>query len=451
MVNLNQLKELILAIQSEILKYNTQNDQYQQNRPNIKNPYLKHYISEIQRYKTALNFSIKKTLRRFPLEIQFPELEAIIIYCTYRIQKENASYRTLIEELSQLRISQKEKNEISRFLVNITKFSWEKALKGKNPEEKLSIQASIPSFIINQLKSVMNLPKIKSEIDALNSNATQGELSFWIYNFFDENFINEVFRDLKRNKIQFIQDNNIPFLFTIPLSQKGKLIQSKSYLERKLFIQEKPSVAAIIALDPQLGDLILDLSAAPGMKTLLIDAMSRHRAIIVANDLRFDRLQFLNSLNTINLRSKVNILNGDGLNLPFRDNILFDKILLDAPCTGSGTFANNPELKWRQKPSFLHRNMQLQLELIQKSKELLKPGGIIVYSTCSLYPEEGELQIRQHLHDFEPMKLPYWIPKSYNLNFPNVEKQKSRSQGRFYPYENGTIGFYIAKYRKPEN
>ncbi|MHA1721151.1 MAG: hypothetical protein ACTSXK_16660, partial [Promethearchaeota archaeon] len=76
MVNLYQLKELILAIQSEILKNNTQNDQYQQNRPNIKNPYLKHYINEIQRYKNALNFCIKKTLRRFPLEMQFPELEA---------------------------------------------------------------------------------------------------------------------------------------------------------------------------------------------------------------------------------------------------------------------------------------------------------------------------------------------------------------------------------------
>ncbi len=122
----------------------------------------------------------------------------------------------------------------------------------------------------------------------------------------------------------------------------------------------------------------------------------------------------------------------------------FDKILLDAPCTGSGTFTNNPELKWRQNKRFLQRNIFLQEQLLLSALDLLKIGGTLVYSTCSLYPEEGEYQIQKIKSDkVRPEEIPSWIPSSYNIT-----GFSQKGTGRFLPAEHDTNGFFLAKLTK---
>ena len=122
---------------------------------------------------------------------------------------------------------------------------------------------------------------------------------------------------------------------------------------------------------------------------------------------------------------------------------MFDKILLDAPCTGSGTFSSHPELKWRQNHKFLNQNLFLQRNLIEKAFSMLKLGGILLYSTCSLYLEEGELQIDKVLDRFEIEKLPSWISPNYKIN-----KTAISGAGRFFPVVHNTNGVFIAKLKK---
>ncbi|MHA1919632.1 MAG: SAM-dependent tRNA/rRNA cytosine-C5 methylase, partial [Promethearchaeota archaeon] len=115
----------------------------------------------------------------------------------------------------------------------------------------------------------------------------------------------------------------------------------------------------------------------------------------------------------------------------------------DAPCTGSGTFSTHPELKWRQNQIFLNQNVLLQRNLLQKAFFMLKPGGILLYSTCSFYPDEGELQINKVLDKFEMEKLPTWISSSYKINDNTLD-----GAGRFFPTIHNTNGFFIAKLKK---
>ena len=126
-----------------------------------------------------------------------------------------------------------------------------------------------------------------------------------------------------------------------------------------------------------------------------------------------------------------------------------DRILLDAPCTGSGTFTSNPELKWRQSDKFLRRNVLLQHELLKAAIRLLKVGGTLVYSTCSLYPEEGEYQIQKLINSSKKQvtltSVPSWLPPSYKINGSYIE-----GAGRFLPSEHNTIGFFVAKLIKNE-
>ena len=118
---------------------------------------------------------------------------------------------------------------------------------------------------------------------------------------------------------------------------------------------------------------------------------------------------------------------------------------LDAPCTGSGTFLTNPELKWRQNQKFLNQNIVLQRKLFETALKLLKYEGIIVYSTCSLYPEEGEHIIMNFLKDLDPQMLPDWISPSYSIN-----GSKLPGTGRLFPAIHHTKGFFIGKFKKKE-
>jgi len=198
-------------------------------------------------------------------------------------------------------------------------------------------------------------------------------------------------------------------------------------------------------MDPQENDKICDLCAAPGMKTSLIAQNSQNKANIVALDFNLARLKQIKPMMQKTSSENYHIIHGDGLNPPIRETkgIFFDKILLDAPCTGSGTFSSHPELKWRQNQKFLNQNVFLQRKLIDKAFNMLKPGGILLYSTCSLYPEEGELQIIKVLDKFDIEKLPSWISPSYK-----IDKTALSRVGRFFPIIHNTNGFFIAKLKK---
>ena len=134
----------------------------------------------------------------------------------------------------------------------------------------------------------------------------------------------------------------------------------------------------------------LDLCAAPGSKSTQIASMLGDDSLVVCGDLHRHRLQSLksiaNKLAVTNLRTVV--LDGSR-KLPFPDDA-FDAALVDAPCSGLGTLARHPEIKWRLEEHELGRLSALQTELIQNAATTLKPGGILTYSVCSTEPEEGE-------------------------------------------------------------
>src|SRR5258706_3286581 len=146
-----------------------------------------------------------------------------------------------------------------------------------------------------------------------------------------------------------------------------------------LRIQDIGSQSIVPLLDLEPGQSFLDLCAAPGNKTAQA-LESGVRAI--ACDLHTSRLALLKSLG-------IDLVSLDARQpLPFRRR--FDRILLDAPCTGTGTLARNPEIKWRLKPENIEDLRQIQGKLLQRAVEALAPGGRLVYSTCSIEREENE-------------------------------------------------------------
>jgi NOL1/NOP2/sun family putative RNA methylase len=208
-------------------------------------------------------------------------------------------------------------------------------------------------------------------------------------------------------------------------------------------------------LNPKENERILDLCASPGSKTTQIVARMNNTGLLIANEVKFGRIKIL-SANTerCGVMSML-ITKRDGVALCKRfkeEGFLFDKILLDAPCSGEGTFRSVPKGLEMWNIKTVENLSKLQKSLIASAIEILKPNGELVYSTCTHAPEENEEVIDFALKNFnvkiEKINLPIkarsgitkWKEKEY------LEDVKFSC--RIYPQDNDTEGFFIAKIRK---
>ena len=168
---------------------------------------------------------------------------------------------------------------------------------------------------------------------------------------------------------------------------RGDITRASAFREGRVFIQDEASqlVAALVGI----GSRILDCCAAPGGKTAAI-ASRNPESEIVAAELHPHRAELLrNRVRAENVR----VITADALDLPLHGG--FNRVLADVPCSGTGTLARNPEIKWRLKPEDLKELHQKQAAILRAALQQLAPGGRAVYSTCSLEPEENEAVIEE--------------------------------------------------------
>ncbi len=199
--------------------------------------------------------------------------------------------------------------------------------------------------------------------------------------------------------------------FVAENTTEAPLIKSPLYAQGAFYLQSLSSMLPPLALCPRTEESILDMTAAPGGKTTQIAALTGDRARITAcerDKLRFERLKF--NVERQGIR-RIALLQTDALKLD--DFFRFDCILLDAPCSGSGTLtAANPG---KISPKLVENSVSLQKKLLEKAFRLLKPGGRLVYSTCSVLREENEDQVlalcRREGCRIEPFPLASQLPQ----------------------------------------
>lgn len=163
------------------------------------------------------------------------------------------------------------------------------------------------------------------------------------------------------------------------------------------YIQEPSAMAPAELLEVRPGDRVLDLCAAPGGKTTQLAAKLRGEGLIVANDVHPDRVKALvKNIELCGVRNAV-VLNEDPEKLLPAFEAFFDKILVDAPCSGEGMFRKEEEMAKAWRPDWPERYAAMQRVLLRQAARMLKPGGTLVYSTCTFSPEENEAMIAAFL------------------------------------------------------
>jgi NOL1/NOP2/sun family putative RNA methylase len=216
------------------------------------------------------------------------------------------------------------------------------------------------------------------------------------------------------------------------------------------YVQEGASMIPPVALDPAPHHEVLDLCAAPGSKTTQMAQMMRNQGAIAANDYSLRRIVSLShNLESCGVVNTL-VLWQNGLHLPKVISLRFDRVLVDAPCTASGQLRSKPPKCETGDPKHLSHLQAIQKQLLTAGFRCLKPDGLLVYSTCSLHPEEDE-DVVQNLLDQMPEaelvepQVPGLVSHLGLSEWGNRQYADSmRHCRRIYPHDNDTDGFFLA-------
>jgi len=255
---------------------------------------------------------------------------------------------------------------------------------------------------------------------------------------------------VKRLQQKHVTLEKIPFVAHGYHYEAGfSLGATPEYLQGYYYLQGAASQAVAEVLDPQPGETILDMAAAPGSKATHIAMLMQNTGTLVCLDSNTQRLAALrNNCERLLVKNAV-LLKKDGRFA--RDLAMqFDRVLLDAPC--SGNFCS--EEGWFEKRNLtdIQQNGRVQRELLKAAHDVLKTGGVLVYSTCSLEPEEDELVINWLLEKYADLEL---VELTLSVGDPGITEWDHQTLNpslaktrRFWPHKTSTEGFFVAKLRK---
>lgn len=219
----------------------------------------------------------------------------------------------------------------------------------------------------------------------------------------------------------------------------GRVADHPDFQAGLFTVQDEGAQLVSLVLDPQPGERVVDLCAAPGGKTTHLAELMGNRGQVVAVDVHPHKLPLVERAARRLGIDIITTVAADGRTLPGK-LAPAHRVLVDAPCTGLGVVRRRPDLRWRKGPEEIGALSRLQGELLEAAGRLTAPGGVLVYSTCSTEPEETTRVVRAFLESHpefapSPLPLPVFVPAD-------------GFGGYLYPHRHGTDGFFVARLQK---
>jgi 16S rRNA (cytosine967-C5)-methyltransferase len=310
---------------------------------------------------------------------------------------------------------------------------YDPAASIKDPNRRLSVETSHPQWLIDRwvkdfgFDEAASLARANNQPPAiafrLTAQASTGKSGA------------QIFKDLETAGANVLPSVMAPDSWRV-IGAGGAV--RKLVRDGLIYLQDEASQLIAHLLQAEAGHRVLDVTAAPGSKATHIASLAPE-ATIFAGDLHQHRIQTMRELAKTQ-RARINLLIHDAAQpLPFPDKS-FDRVLLDAPCSGTGTLRRHPEICWRLKPEDIDELSSQQLMMLSNSADSVRAGGRIIYSTCSVEVEENEFVIQEFLasrSDFTRVKLDV-----------AAELQTETGDVRTWPHRQGVDGFFIAAFQR---
>lgn len=296
---------------------------------------------------------------------------------------------------------------------------------------RLSVEFSHPLWMINRWLKQLGLARTKALLAYNNEKPPI--------------FLRRALRIISRQQfeadVRQICDPATGFMNLYYKLQKALLPENIRMIKEGMCNVQAPSSGWVIALmDVQKGDHLIDVCAAPGGKSALLSELASDEGTVCACEVVQNRMfDVVETIERMRLRNVYPLL-CDGIYLPIRG--VFDKALLDAPCSGSGVLHRHPEARWIKKEEDLVRLCKVQEKLLTSIASHVTVGGVLVYATCSIEPEENEMQVEKFLalnQQFVLDPCPQVVPEKF------IDKS---GYLRITPFEHSMDGMFAARLRR---
>ncbi len=321
--------------------------------------------------------------------------------------------------------------------------NYDPAEKVDNPIEKIAVRTSHPAWLIEKWVAMLGAEEVESLAAANNETPP---LSFRINNRVDDlRATTEGISEKLRQAGVIVEQSRIaPGGWRVRGAAGGTILRELAS-EGLIYLQDEASQLVAHMLGARSGERILDACAAPGSKTTHLAALTGDGAMIVAGDVHQHRLRLVREAVKRQNLTNVRLIAFDAeSSLPFADES-FDRVLVDAPCTGTGTLRHNPEIRWRISNRDITELAARQKKILGNAARVVRRGGRLVYSTCSIEREENECVVEEFL--------------TRNVNFRQIAASASPASSnimeegggvRTWPHRDDVDGFFITAFERAE-
>ncbi|MHA2270601.1 MAG: RsmB/NOP family class I SAM-dependent RNA methyltransferase [Candidatus Hodarchaeales archaeon] len=410
-----------------------------------------HLVMETIRRKNKLDAFLSLVLRDELLSLNAFQIALlqVLVYIRkeqeYRTKKRPSLNHLLIvtKKIFAEKIDENALSSLISSLEHLDLIDERTVFKARSEIEQLSLEYFHPIWLIKMLQGFIGR---KSTIKLLETNNKRHPAWLRVVDHSsDINNTERAIEALAKEKITAIADLDFEDVLLVTEAKKPVVLTSL-FKSGQVVIQSKASSAVTHILQPFPNSIVIDLAAAPGMKSLHIwEKMKREGTLALLE---------ISSKRARTLRHRIDeyssnddfapfVFLTDSQTPPLRSNVA-DRVLVDAPCSSSGIIGMYPDHKWRSA-SLGEELAPTQLSMLNSALELLKKGGIGVYSVCSLNPKEGEFVINEFLQRNENVELmnPGFGRSSYDVEIRELELCR-----RVFPHTDGTDGFFYCKFRK---
>ncbi len=304
-------------------------------------------------------------------------------------------------------------------------------VKGGTFADQIALQYSHPKWLLERWLTRFSLQEAQ---DLMTANNTPPTISFRINPL--KTTLAEVEQMLSEKQVHYKKSLLENFLIPEKFFDMEELLKM-GYVS----VQSEAQAIACMLLGAQPGERILDMCAAPGGKSTFLAEQMRNTGKILALDLYGNKLQDINRLATTLGISIIETAKQDAR--LFQTEEKFDRVLLDAPCSGTGVLSRRAELRWRLSPNDITTLAKTQRELLDNATRLVKDEGIIVYSTCSIEPEENQQLVNAFLYD-----RPDWMIQDAREVLPTALHHLVNPQGavEILPHIHHLDGAYAVRF-----
>ncbi|NJE26772.1 methyltransferase domain-containing protein [Thermococcus sp. MV5] len=398
------------------------------------------YVFEIEKWKKKIDFIGNSVLKGTKIEELEPYLANLLRIGIFemKFKKINPAIATdSVVRVVKERYDLNRAKFINAILREIEGFNIEdalKSLKERDKTEYLSVKFSHPRWYVEY---VMDLLGYENAIRLLLSNNKSQR--YYIR-------VNPLKTDVD-SLSEYLEEHDVRVART-PVTDVLKVLDYETpitrlewYKKGYFVIQDLASAYVAHVLTPEKGEKILDLAAAPGSKTFHVAHLMENTGKIIAVDYSLERLRKMETKMKILGVKNVRLVHADGMTFKYMRK--FDKIILDAPCSSSGTYRQFPEVKWRFNEEKIRKVIQVQKAMIRNAFKNLKKEGEMTYSTCSIRIDENEENIKYAIEKvgFSLVDYPFnWGERG----FTEIGEMVFRS----FTYLHDCNSFFIAKLKK---